>query len=235
MTTDPTHYPGGELELFAGAVNWKSYVGSTLRPFIRGRVLEVGAGIGANIPYLYNDRVERWTSVEPDPKLAGRIAEAIGDCRVVTGTIADIDPVARYDSVLYIDVLEHIADDAGELAAAARHLAEGGKLVVLSPAHPFLFSPFDAAIGHYRRYRAHDLAALTPAGCRLTHCFMLDAAGFFASAANAMVMKSSMPSAAQIRVWDRLLVPVSRVLDRGTGHRFGKTLVAVWSRDQARA
>ena len=230
------HYVGGELELFAGAVNWKAYVASVLRPFVRGRVLEVGAGLGANIPHLHNDRVASWTSLEPDLDLAARIAGAVragtlpAGCRVVTGTIADIDPAARYDTILYIDVLEHIADDAAELAAAARRLAPGGHLVVLSPAHQFLFSRFDAAIGHHRRYCARSLAALTPPGCRLARCWMLDAAGFFASAANAMLIKAPMPSERQIRVWDRVLVPISRVLDRGTLHRFGKTIVAVWSR-----
>ena len=119
------------------------------------------------------------------------------------------------------------------MAAAARRLAPGGNLVVLAPAHQFLFSAFDAAIGHYRRYNAGSLAALAPPGCRLRTTRMLDAAGFFASLANAALLRSSMPSPGQIKMWDGCLVPISRVLDRCTGHRFGKTVIAVWERTDA--
>jgi SAM-dependent methyltransferase len=230
------HYVGSELELFSTAANWKSYFSGVIRPFIGGRVLEVGAGIGANIPYLYSDQVEEWTSLEPDPDLAGRIAEAVergtlpARCRVKVGTLRDVEPASLYDTILYLDVLEHIADDAAELAAAANHLAPGGHLVVLGPAHQFLFSAFDQAIGHYRRYNSRSLAALTPIGCTLQHCRMLDAAGFFASLANAALLRASAPSPRQIRLWDGVLVPISRVLDRVTAHRFGKTVVVVWRR-----
>lgn len=234
-------YVGGELELFAAATNWKRYFGKVLQPYIAGRVLDVGAGIGSNIPYLYNERVVEWTSLEPDPKLASTIEATIAagalprGCRVAVGTLAESDPGTRYDTVLYIDVLEHIDDDAAELAAAAQHLAPDGNLIVLAPAHQFLFSALDEAVGHHRRYNARSLTALEPPGCRLHTCLMLDAAGFFASLANAALLQASIPSERQIRVWDGCLVPISRVLDRCTGHRFGKTVVAVWSRTAADA
>src|SRR5947199_4284948 len=113
-------YVGGELELFAAATNWKRYFGQVLQPYVAGRVLDVGAGIGSNIQYLHNEHVTEWTSLEPDPKLAATIESGIADdtlpagCRVAVGTLATIDPGARYDSILYIDVLEHIDDDATE-------------------------------------------------------------------------------------------------------------------------
>ena len=67
-------------------------------------------------------------------------------------TIESITDAAPFDTILYVDVLEHIADDAAELARARRLLTPEGNLVVLAPAHQSLFSPFDAAVGHYRRY-----------------------------------------------------------------------------------
>jgi SAM-dependent methyltransferase len=227
-------YVGSELELFAAAKNWKTYLASVLGRFIAGRVLEVGAGIGGNIAHLYNGRVSEWTSLEPDPDLAQRIekARAAGalpaGVRVVAGTTESFADAARFDTILYLDVLEHIADDAAELTRAGRFLAGGGNLVVLAPAHQFLFSPFDAAIGHYRRYDPARLAALTPPDSDLAACFMLDCAGFFASLANAVLLSAALPSQRQIAVWDRVLVPISRALDRATGHKFGKTVVAVW-------
>jgi SAM-dependent methyltransferase len=227
-------YVGSELELFSAAKNWKTYVASVLSQFIGGAVLEVGAGIGSNIPYLYSGQVGEWTSVEPDPDLARCIAQARAagalpaGLRVITGTIDSVEAAARFDTILYLDVLEHIADDAAELARARRFLAPEGHLVVLAPAHQFLFSPFDEAIGHYRRYDPASLAALTPPRARLAACFKLDCAGFFASLANKVLLSAPLPSKRQIAVWDRILVPISRTLDRATGHKFGKTVVTVW-------
>ncbi|HTS90509.1 MAG TPA: methyltransferase domain-containing protein [Stellaceae bacterium] len=229
-------YVGTELELFASARRWKAYFAGALAPFVGGRVLEVGAGIGSNVPYLHGGQVREWTSLEPDPALARRIEERVaagelpGDCKVVVGTLGGVGDRGPFDTILYLDVLEHIADDGAELARAATLLAPGGRLVVLAPAHPFLFSPFDAAVGHHRRYSARSLAALSPPGCRLRARLMLDSAGLLASVANRMLLRSAEPTPRQIAFWDRVLVPLSRVLDALLGQRLGKTVVAVWSR-----
>ena len=226
-------YPGGELTLFAAARHWKRYVASMLAPFIGERVLEVGAGLGANIPYLHHARVRDWLCLEPDGAMARGIAARIaaGDlpatCRVIAaGTEALRD--ARFDSILYLDVLEHIADDRAEMARAAGLLGAGGALIVLAPAHPFLFSAFDAAIGHHRRYTKAGLLAAAPAGARLRLCRMLNSVGFFASLANRLLLKSAAPSAREIALWDRAMVPLSRGLDPLFGYRFGKSVLAVW-------
>ena len=227
-------YAGTELELFAGAGNWKSYWADMIRPYLSGRVLEVGAGIGSNIPLLHGDSISGWTAIEPDDRLASEIRRKRDDgllpasCDIVTGTVADLADGLEYDTILYIDVLEHIPGDAEELRRAARHLAPGGHLIVLSPAHQYLFSPFDAAIGHVRRYSRQGLVRLAPPSCRLMSVRMLDCAGFFLSLANRAIMRSSMPTQSQIAVWDRFFVPVSRCLDGLLAFRFGKTVVAVW-------
>ncbi len=229
-------YMGGELKLFARAGHWKRYWISQLRPYIQGAVLEVGAGIGANTLRLRSGSEWRWVCLEPDPQLAdtlrGQLTETPLEptAEVVTGTLDALDPADRFDSILYIDVLEHIEDDRGELERAAQHLAPGGHLIVLAPAHAWLFSPFDQAIGHFRRYTARGLGGLTPPGVRLATAFYLDSVGLLASAANRLLLQQSLPSSRQIHVWDRLMVPCSRLLDPFTGYRAGKSVVAVWER-----
>jgi SAM-dependent methyltransferase len=232
-------YVGSELDLFSAAGNWKTYFASIIAPLIGRRVLEIGAGIGSNISYLHTlllaGGAREWISVEPDPALARRIIERIPSAeisrvQVVVGTIEKVDSSRRFDTILYLDVLEHIADDKAELARAAQLLAADGNLVILAPAHQFLFSEFDATIGHYRRYDAASLAALTPPGCHLHKWFMLDSAGFFASPTNRVLLRSLLPSPREIAIWDKVLVPISRVVDVCTAHTFGKPIVAVWCR-----
>ena len=228
-------YPGSELDLFAAAANWKRYVAGIVRPLVGARVLEVGGGIGGNIARLHRPTVTEWVSVEPDPRLASRIERRIASgelpatCRVVTGTVEAVAD-RRFDTILYLDVLEHIADDREELRRAAARLGPGGRLVVLAPACQFLYSPFDAAIGHHRRYSRAALRALAPPACRLTMLRALDSAGLLAALGNRLILRSSTPTRAQIALWDRVLVPLSRAIDGFTGYRFGKSLLSTWTK-----
>src|SRR5947207_14029173 len=112
-------YAGSELDLFEKARNWKAYWRSQIAGFVRGDVLEVGAGIGANTLALAGLDFERWTCLEPDAALAARITlPPRGRHKAVAGTIDDLTPAeAKFDAILYIDVLEHIEDDRRQLAS----------------------------------------------------------------------------------------------------------------------
>lgn len=228
-------YVGTELDLFAAARNWKSYWSRVVLPFVSGDVLEVGAGTGSNTALLAAGSPSgRWVCLEPDPSLATRLKETLADCararpyEFVTGTLEDIPAASGFDTIVYFDVLEHITADRDEIHAAARRLRPGGHIVVLSPAHQWLFTPFDAAIGHCRRYDRPMLRALTPSALDLVRLNYLDSIGLFASAGNRLFLRQSMPTAAQLRVWDNWMVPVSRVVDRLTGFRLGKSILAIW-------
>lgn len=230
----PSEYPGGELELFAEAHNWKGYLRDQMEGFLGERVLEVGAGIGATTDALFRDGVRRWVCLEPDPSLAGRLrrrretGELPAACAVVRGTTEALGGATGFDTVLYVDVLEHIADDVGELERAAGLLAPGGRLVVLAPAHAFLFTPFDRAVGHYRRYGRGHLVERAPGHLEVVRARYLDSVGLLASLANRVLLRSSMPTRGQIRVWDRLMVPASRLVDPFLAGRVGKSVLVAW-------
>jgi SAM-dependent methyltransferase len=234
----PAAYPGSELDLFAGAANWKQYWRSHVARFVSGDVAEVGAGIGTNTGLLcHSERVRQWTCLEPDPRLAQRLRDSLGGgsgrCTIVVGTLEDVDAADRFDSVVYIDVLEHIDDDRAELRRAAGCLRPGGTLIVLAPAHQWLFTAFDTAIGHYRRYTKGSLAAVVPPGFRMQELIYLDSVGLLASAANRFVLRSASPTAAQIKLWDRIFVTGSRLLDPLLGHSVGKSVLGIWRKDSS--
>lgn len=220
-------YEGSELDLFAKAVRWKAYWRDHIAGFVRGSVLEVGAGIGANARELKDLGFHRWLSLEPDAALAARI-ETGDRHRAQLGTLADVQDT--FDTILYIDVLEHIADDRAEARRAAEHLNPGGCLIVLAPAHPFLFTPFDTAVGHHRRYTRATLRAAMPPDLEQRKLVYLDSAGMLASLGNRLLLQSAHPTEAQILLWDRFLVPPSRVLDRLLFGRVGKSVLGVWSK-----
>jgi SAM-dependent methyltransferase len=234
-------YVGNELDLFAAATCWKSYVRHLLRPYLGTNVLEVGAGFGGTTRHISRRHRGRWVCLEPDTALAERLTVSIragklpAGCDAVTGTIDSLADVAEFDSILYVDVLEHIQDDAGELARAAAHLRDCGWLVVLAPAHAWLYSPFDRAVGHYRRYTKASLRAIVPDGLDLVRVDYLDAVGLLASLGNRLILKSGMPTPAQIAVWDKVMVPLSRIADPLVRHSCGKSVLGVWrKRDRRR-
>jgi SAM-dependent methyltransferase len=150
------------------------------------------------------------------------VTVSIGTIRGVAGRL--------FDTILYIDVLEHIEDDKAEVARAARLLRPGGRLIVLAPAYKALYSPFDEAIGHYRRYGRRSLIACSPPSCHLEKAEYLDCVGLIASGVNRAVLKQSVPALWQLMLWDKYMIPVSRVLDPLLGNRVGKSVVAVWVR-----
>jgi SAM-dependent methyltransferase len=227
-------YEGSELDLFQHARTWKRYFRSHLAGYLHGRVLEVGAGIGGTAALLCRPDLEHWTCLEPDPVLAERLRERFHreplstSAEIVVGTLTDLPVEQTFDSILYIDVLEHIEADAREMTAAAGRLRPGGFLIVLAPAHQFLYTPFDAAIGHFRRYSARSLAAAAPRQLQVERVFYLDSVGLLASLANRLLLRSAMPTAGQLRFWDGVLVRLSRLADPLLGHAVGKTVVGVW-------
>lgn len=230
------HYQGTELELFEHAVNWKSYFKDQLKRFVHGSVLEVGAGLGGTTPSLITLPHSTWTCLEPDPVLTAQLYEKIAKGVLPTSIVVESKCInelpsdSLFDTILYIDVLEHIEDDKSELVNALAHTTAGGHVCVLSPAHQYLFTPFDSAIGHFRRYNRNMLAALTPPNSELVNLRYLDSVGMCASLGNKLVLQKSQPTLSQIRLWDRSMVPISRYLDPMLGYRLGKSILAIWKK-----
>jgi len=236
MNESTFQYIGTELSLFSKAINWKTYFSGFLRPLLVGRVLEVGAGIGSTTKALCDGTQQDWTCLEPDAELALTLhckilsGELPKCCRVQNSQAKDLSTDAQYDTILYIDVLEHVQDDSEELSIIANHLAPGGFLAILAPAHQFLFSEFDQAIGHCRRYNLKSMERAVP--CSLTGirlCY-LDSFGLIASIANKTLSRQSMPTVRQIEFWDRHLIPLSRIFDWFIHYRIGKSVIGIWKK-----
>jgi ubiquinone/menaquinone biosynthesis C-methylase UbiE len=230
-------YPGQELAFFEKAVNWKTYFSSLIKPFIGNSVLEVGSGIGATTRLLNDGSAKTWTLLEPDEEMNKTLQRKketqsqFSNCIIRTETIFQLNFQEKFDTVIYIDVLEHIEDDKNEMRKATEVLEPDGHLIILSPAYNLLYSPFDKAIGHYRRYTSTTLKHTMPADLELIQMKYLDSVGFFASLANKLFLKQTYPSEKQIQTWDKLMIPVSKWMDKIFFHSFGKSILGIWRKE----
>lgn len=232
-------YEGNELDVFSAAVKWKGYWAQKINKYVEGVVLEVGAGIGSNTVLLKNCRVSKWVALEPDCDLCARMRADFKN----KFNILDVDVFScdlsefrgsdlSFDTILYLDVLEHIKDDKEELRAASGFLKLGGKIVILAPAHNFLYSPFDRRIGHYRRYNKSMLNNITPDGFKVIDIKYLDSVGFFASLVNKVFLRESEPSLLSILFWDRCLVRASMFFDVFFQYFFGRSILVVMEKSR---
>jgi SAM-dependent methyltransferase len=233
------NYVGSELFIFKNALNWKKYWASILFPHISGDILEVGAGIGANISSIYNTKVKSWSAVEPDKSLLDEFERQIEiekleiNINLINGTARDVKEGNYFDVILYIDVLEHIENDSAEINEVLNLLKPGGRIIILAPAHKFLFTEFDIAVGHYRRYNKkliRELMNSKSQSLEETKLIYLDFLGGALSLINRFVLNQSHPSRSQIVFWDSVIIPMSKIIDNLLRFQVGKSILAIYTR-----
>lgn len=137
------------------------WVFERMRDRLGSRILEVGCGIGTYTRRLVD--AGEVVAFDPDPASVDHARAVVGDrVELHVGGIEDVRSHvgSGFDSVVCINVLEHIPDDVGALEAIHRWLRPGGVLHLLVPAHPWLYGSLDVGFEHCRRYRRRDLRAL---------------------------------------------------------------------------
>src|SRR5581483_8542917 len=150
------------------AQNYQDWVYQAVRPHLGKKILELGPGFGGIASRALADGKD-YFAIDIDSEVIRRLRErlSLGKERLIHGDFTEWAGrmrVAGIDTVLMINVLEHVQDDVGIVKTAAR-AAPGGRLVAMVPAHPFLFGSLDREAGHFRRYsRKHLLQVLEKAG-----------------------------------------------------------------------
>lgn len=130
-----------------------------VRPPNQARILEIGAGTGHNLEML--GRFGMVEASELDDHARALASERLGRA-VVRAALPDLSmfPADSYDVAALLDVLEHVVDDKGSLAALYSRLKPGGALVLTVPANPWMWSAHDVAHHHHRRYRKREIETL---------------------------------------------------------------------------
>lgn len=227
MTTmqQPEPYSGVDnLEVMQEAVNYNRYLLNTVRKHApaQGRVLDFGAG-GGEFARPVSALGFELTALEPDERLRRRLSSQ--GLRVAAGTAELLD--ASFDYVYSLNVLEHIDDDVAALRQVHSKLTAAGQLLIYVPAFPILYTSMDAKVGHVRRYtRDTLLASVTSAGFTVERVAYVDSIGFFATLLFKLLdSHQGTVNRQALKIYDRLVFPVSKALDLLTGRWFGKNLV----------
>jgi hypothetical protein len=129
---------------------------------------------------------------------------------------------------MYLNVLEHIENDKDEINKAINKLQTHGHLVVLVPAHDKLFSKFDKAVGHFRRYEKDFFLNLNLKNCKIEKLVYLDALGYLLYYLNKIFFKEEVyPSKIKILIWDKIFTPITFFLDKILLNKLGKNILYV--------
>jgi SAM-dependent methyltransferase len=221
-----------DLETLAGARRLGDWMYEQFAPLARGRVVEVGAGIGTfSERMLAAGTVDDALLIEPEEPCVARLQERFGaNPRVsvsrdlIPGSPALEAWAGTVDFLLCQNVLEHIADERAAARAMADALAPGGALGLLVPAHPRLFGNLDRRFGHERRYtREHLRSVVEDAGLEVERLYSFNMLGVAGWLVNRNRRNPSI-DARSLKAYE-LLLPPFRALERRRTPPFGLSLV----------
>ncbi|MFZ4719145.1 MAG: glycosyltransferase [Ilumatobacteraceae bacterium] len=218
------------LHNLEAATNYADWIIEHFAPYVHGTVLEVGAGSGmmtSRLRPLATRTIASDLSATRIGELRQRFA-GVDDVEILHGDVATALCDRNVDAVVMINVLEHVEDDVGALRQIRDGLAPGGVVALFVPAHQELYSRFDQKVGHFRRYSRSKLGvALAEAGLEVVELRHVNQPGAVMWWLFARILGLSPTSRWTVRLFDRVMVPVVRRMERGRTPRFGQSIIAV--------
>jgi SAM-dependent methyltransferase len=222
-----------ELDVLAKMPNYYDWVMGTFAPFVRGHVVEYGAGTGT-ISQRLVPLADRLTVVEPSTSLAAVLRSKFRDDPKVEVVSESLDQhavrmgTAAVDTVVMVNVLEHIEDDRQALAQLFRMLQPDGRLLVFVPALRALMSKIDLMFGHFRRYRRAELVEkIAQAGGETQLCRYFDCFGVLPWFFLNKLMGATTFNPQLVHIHDTFVVPFSRAVECVISPPIGKNIILV--------
>lgn len=232
-TTDPagTH----TLQVIAKANRFNEWMYNTIRPFLKGEVLEIGSGIGNISEFAIRDGLSLTLS-DINPEYQQVLTKKFAAVPTIKGIVSmDLqhpsfrdqyrNEEGKYDSVFYLNVIEHLEDDIAAVANSHFLLKKGGNLIVLAPAYQWLYSPIDKELGHKRRYTAKRLKAVFPSSqFSILHQQYFNAIGITGWFVFGKLFRKKLIGSGEMSVFNRL-VPLFKLADQLSFKKTGLSVI----------
>jgi len=230
--SEKSQYEGRDLEAMSSAPQYHAWILRELAPYLGKKIAEIGAGSGTFSSLLAELQGNELLAVEPSQEMYPLLVERLSahaHARCTQAFFADISEQYRgyFDSIVYINVLEHIKDDEDELRHAYKALKNGGTLCVFVPALGWLFGEHDRSVGHQRRYDKlpmHDLLEKT--GFEVVMIRYFDIVGVLPWLISMRLMNRRL-SSGNAAFYDTAIVPLMSKLEAFVHPPIGKNLIAI--------
>ena len=228
-TNKPVEYFGKDLEAMSFATNYYKWILSELMPYFGNSVAEIGAGTGNFSKMLLETKISSLVAYEPSCNMFPLLQEALKkEVRVKTVNDCFGKKIEeQFDSILYINVLEHIENDKAELIKAKNALSSGGHLLIFVPAQEWLYSDFDKNVGHFRRYTKKTITELiTSIGFSVLKVRYFDFLGIIPWFINFTLLGNSM-NIKIVLLYDKYFVPLLQLVEKRIPPLLGKNILLV--------
>lgn len=229
------HYASSELDAMAEARNYYAWISGRFAPHLGGRIVEVGAGTGTFSSFLRAAApAAELFLIEPASNNVDALRRRMGGgAHVRHGYLDERAPEHDASSLVAVNVLEHVPDDAAFLRAAHRVLAPGGRLLLFVPALPALFGTLDEAFEHFRRYTRAGLGRLVrDAGFQVDDLHYVNLPGVLAWWVSGRLLRRRTVTASDARLYDRWAIPLVRAVESRWRPPLGQSLLLIARRDR---
>ena len=235
FTQTQKQYAADDLETMSEAVRYQAHIFRLVRPYLGRHVLEVGCGIGTTSLRL-TEIADRLVCIEPNLNCVSRARAALDGNPKISLRICNLEECdrgeliqQRFDTVVCVNVLEHIEDHVQALTVFRELVAPtGGRVLIFVPAVQAAYGPLDAALGHHRRYSKPSLrAAFAAAGLELETLRYTNPIGLLGWMYNLYVSGNTEHTTDQVRLFDRLVAPWALPIERLVQPPIGFSLFAV--------
>ena len=219
------------LVALAECQNHRKWFAGFAKPYLGEHPIEIGSGLG-DYALEWIPSVEKYTATEADPALFAELQKHMAQYPNVTvrQLLLPTEERGDHSCLVSYNVLEHIDDHVGALRSMARLVRPEGYIVLVCPAFPFAMSPVDIATGHVRRYTKRTMRkALTDAGLEVVQVRYANSLGLICYYGFTSLLRKQPSTGGTMSLYDRLVVPMVRMLERVIGDRppFGQSVVAV--------
>jgi len=219
------------LASLSSSSSFTRWIVNEISPWLGKRILEVGCGIGTFTVELARG-AEEVISLDKDSFYAEDAARRVAEyphVKVICSDARDLNWLnnRKFDTVVLLDVLEHVENDVALIEVLASKMASKGHLIVKVPAMPSLYSPLDAAIGHCRRYDFDALqSVLRSADLEVVRIWSFNAIALFGWWWNGRVRKRSFPAQEHLKLFNFLL-PIIHPVDKVARVFGGISIIAI--------